>query len=208
MIKNIIFDFDGVILNSVPIKTDGFKKLFQDFPKEIVDKLIKYHIQNGGISRYLKIQYFFNELLNQNISETRVLAYANKYSEITKEELTDPKYLIDDSVSFIKNMHQKYNMHIASGADEKDLKYICEKLELTQYFLSIHGSPLQKSEIVKNILEFHTYNKEETILIGDSINDYEAASQNQIKFYGYNNLELKHKCNYLIQLRDIDVEKI
>lgn len=197
MIKNIIFDFDGVILDSVPTKTEGYKKLFQDFPSEVVDKLLEYHIQNGGISRYKKIKYFFNELLNQDISEDEILNYANRYSEITKEELTNPKYIIDDAVNFIKQNHKKYNMHIASGADENDLKYICDKLDLTRYFLSINGSPATKSEIVKDILEFNNYKKEETILIGDSVNDYEAANLNGIKFYGYNNPLLQNKYRYL-----------
>jgi len=32
-------------------------------------------------------------------------------------------------------------------------------------------------------------------LIGDSINDYKAADVNGIKFYGFNNVEIKNKCN-------------
>lgn len=204
MIKNIIFDFDGVILDSVPIKTEGFKKLFQNFPNEKVYKLIEYHIQNGGISRYKKIKYFFNELLNKNISEDEILKYAEKYSFITKKELTNPKYLIEDTVNFIKLNYREYNMHIASGADEMDLKYICNMLNLTKYFLSINGSPTVKSEIIKNILELNTYNKDETILIGDSINDYEAAKENIIEFYGYNNLYLKIHFKYLLSFKEFN----
>lgn len=204
-VKNIIFDFDGVILDSVPIKTEGFKKLFQEFPSELVDKLIAYHIQNGGISRYKKIKYFFNELLHQDISEDELSNYANRYSIITKEELTNPKYIIDDSVEFIKQNYQNYNMHIASGADENDLKYICDKLDLTMYFLSINGSPTKKDEIVNNILEFNNYKNEETILIGDSINDYEAAKGNSIEFYGYNNQVLQTKVKYLNKVGELKV---
>ncbi len=166
-------------------------KLFQDFQIELVDKLIEHHIQNGGISRYKKIKYFFNEILNQEISEDEILSYASKYSEITKEELTNSKYIIDDTISFIKQNYKKYNMHIASGADEKDLKYICDRLDLTKYFISISGSPIIKSEIVKKILLTNQYKNEETILIGDSINDYDAAEENKIQFYGYNNYNLK-----------------
>ncbi len=203
MIKNIIFDFDGVILDSVPTKTEGFKKLFENFPNEVVDKLIEYHIQNGGISRYKKIKYFFNELLHQDISEDEVLNYANRYSIITKEELTNPKYIIEDAINFIKQNHKKYNMHIASGADESDLHYICEKLDLSQYFHSIHGSPIIKSDIVKTILEFNNYKNEETILIGDSINDYEAAKENAVEFYGYNNQKFKNSSKYLTSFEKV-----
>ena len=123
MIKNIIFDFDGVILDSVPIKTEGFKKLFEKFPINKVEKLIKYHKINGGKSRYIKIKYFFNELLNENISNDEVLEYSKQYSQITKEELSNSKYIIEETIHFIKNNYGKYKMHIASGADESIAPY-------------------------------------------------------------------------------------
>lgn len=205
MIKNIIFDFDGVILNSVPTKTEGFRKLFQNFSTDAVNKLVLYHELNGGKSRYVKIKYFFNELLHKDISEQEILEYANKYSEITKEELANPKYIIEDTLNFIRRNHGKYKMHIASGADEEDLKYICEELDLIKYFLSINGSPVIKSKLVKNILEFNNYMAEETILIGDSINDYQAANENKIEFYGFNNIKLNKLTNYIQNFKDFNI---
>ena len=194
-IKNIIFDFDGVILDSVPLKTEAFRKLFNSYPKDKVEKLIEYHMKNGGISRFVKIKHFFENILNEHISDTEIKNYADRYSQLTKEELTNSKYIINDAVDFIKQNHKKYNMHIASGADKNDLRYICEKLELTQYFLTINGSPNKKREIVKNILDLNNYKKDETILIGDSVNDYEAANENGIEFYGYNNVDLNTNNN-------------
>lgn len=197
MIKNIIFDFDGVILDSVPIKTEAYRKLFDGFPDDYVNQFVIYHELNGGISRYKKVQYFFEEFLNKKISENEILKYANKYSELTKEELSKSKYLIQDTLNFIQKNHQNYNMHVASGADENDLKHICEQLDLSKYFISIHGSPTIKSDLVKNILDLHAYQKDETVLIGDSVNDFDAADVNGIEFYGYNNLFLEKKHKYL-----------
>jgi HAD superfamily hydrolase (TIGR01549 family) len=205
LIKNIIFDFDGVILDSVPTKTEGFKKLFQNFSTDEVNKLVLYHELNGGKSRYVKIKYFFNELLHKDISEQEILEYANKYSEITKEELTNPKYIIEDTLNFIKRNYKKYEMHIASGADEEDLKYICEKLDLTKYFLSINGSPKIKSEIVKDILLDNRYDINETILIGDSVNDFDSAKDNGIDFFAYNNQKLKSHYKYIDKLKDFQI---
>lgn len=204
MIKNIIFDFDGVILDSVPTKTEAFKKLFENYPEVKVKQLIKYHIENGGISRFVKIKYFFEDLLGENISDAEIQKYADIYSQLTKEELTNSKYIIDDAVDFIKQNYKKYNMHIASGADENDLKYICEKLDLRQYFLTINGSPTKKNKIVKDILDINDYYKKETILIGDSINDYEAANYNGIEFYGYNNEELK-ECKCINEFKELAI---
>ena len=197
MIKNIIFDFDGVILDSVPVKTEAFRKLFNEYPKEVVDKFIEFHLENGGVSRYEKIKYFFEELLHSSIDSENILQFANKYSVLTKEELANKKYLLKDSVEFIKKSHKKYNMHIASGADENDLRYICDKLDLTQYFLSMNGSPAKKSEIIKSVLISNSYKKYETIMIGDSITDYQAAKENGIEFYGYNNIHLEADHHYI-----------
>jgi HAD superfamily hydrolase (TIGR01549 family) len=207
MIKNIIFDFDGVILNSVPTKTEAFRKLFETFSREEVQKLLDYHIENGGVSRYLKIKYFFEKILHQVISEEEIQSYAHRYSELTKEELINPKYLIEDAVNFIQQNSQKYNMHIASGADEQDLQYICKKLDLRKYFLSISGSPIKKADIVSKILSDNKYIQQETILIGDSINDHEAAHLNGIKFYGYNNERLEYKFDYIKTFRELSLEK-
>lgn len=197
MIKNIIFDFDGVILDSIPVKTEAFQKLFEEFSSDKVNLLIDYHLLNGGKSRYLKIKYFFNTILNKDITDEEILKYADKYSLLTKEELSKGKYIILDTLEFIKQNYKRYNMHIASGADEKDLKFICNSLNLNQYFLSISGSPKIKNEIVKDILILNDYDIKETILIGDSVNDYEAARTNNIDFFAFNNKLLKQDHKYI-----------
>ena len=60
--KTIIFDCDGVILNSNKLKTEAFKETLSNYKKELVDEFISYHESNGGISRYEKIRYFVEEL--------------------------------------------------------------------------------------------------------------------------------------------------
>lgn len=190
MIKNILFDFDGVILDSMPVRDYGFRKIFESFDESLVEKLIAYHNLNGGLSRYVKIKYFYEELLNENITEEKVMELAEKFSKIMKSELTKKKYLIKQTVNFLEKDSSKYNLHIVSGSDGNELRFLCNELDLKKYFLSIDGSPTPKNALVENVLNLNNYNKNETILIGDSINDYEAAKINNIDFYGYNNKNL------------------
>lgn len=187
MIKNILFDFDGVILNSMPIRDYGFKKIFKDYDDDLVNKFLEYHNQNGGLSRYVKIKYFYNNLLKQEILEEKVINYAENFSIIMKKELVDKKYLIADTLKFIEHNCKKYNLHIVSGSDEKELQYLCKELEIDIFFQSIIGSPKNKKMLVRDVIETNKYLKSETILIGDSINDYESAKENNIDFYGFNN---------------------
>ena len=206
-IKNFFFDFDGVILDSIPIKTKAFRELFSEFPKNIVDEFIEYHLQNGGVSRYEKIRYFYEKLLKKDILDYEILDYANIYSRSTKEELADPKYLIDDSLNFIKDNYKKCNLHIVSGADEQDLRYICNRLDISKYFITIDGSPTKKRELIQIVLNTRKYKKKETCLIGDSINDFESAKYNGILFLGYNNTKLKYMDEYIDTFDEFDWSK-
>lgn len=193
MIKNILWDFDGVIIDSMAIREYGFREIFKNFDKQSVDKLIQYHNNNGGLSRFHKIEYFFSNILKQNITQNEILQYADKFTTIMRQELINPKHLIIETVKFIKNNYKNYNFHIVSGSENNELNYLCKKLNLSQYFISIHGSPTPKNNLVSTIITDYNYSLNETILIGDSINDYEAAKINNIDFYGYNNKSLENK---------------
>jgi phosphoglycolate phosphatase-like HAD superfamily hydrolase len=207
VIKNILWDFDGVILDSMPIRDYGFRRIFEYYSEDNIEKLISYHRDNGGLSRFHKIKYFYNEILKKDIDEEIIERYAQNFTIIMKNQLVDKKYLIQDSVNFIKLNYNQFNFHIVSGSEHNELNYLCEKLELEKYFLSINGSPTPKNDLVKNLLEKENYKKTETILIGDSVNDYEAAKINNIKFYGFNNLELRELDSY-IENYNIFLEKI
>ena len=190
MIRNILFDFDGVILDSMPIRDHGFKEIFKDFDDDLVNKLLEYHNQNGGLSRYVKIKYFYNKLLKQEISEDKIINYADNFSKIMKIKLVDKRYLIADTLKFIKESYKKYNLHIVSGSDEKELQYLCKELGIDSFFQSVNGSPTHKNILVENVLATNRYIESETILIGDSVNDYDAATENNLVFYGFNNPNL------------------
>lgn len=193
MFKTILWDFDGVIIDSMHIRNFGFKKVFEGFPASEVEKLLEYHLENGGLSRYNKIRYFFENIRNEEISEEKIREYANTFSEIMRSELVNSDNIIEDSISFIKKSYQKYKFHIVSGSDQNELRFLCKELGIDQYFVSIHGSPVPKIELVSHLLNQYGYNSGETCLIGDSINDYEASIANNIHFIGYNNRSLIDK---------------
>jgi HAD superfamily hydrolase (TIGR01549 family) len=119
-----------------------------------------------------------------------------------KRELVDKSYLIADTLKFIKENYKKYNLHIVSGSDEKELKYLCKELGIDSFFQSVNGSPTHKNKLVEGVLTINKYIESETILIGDSINDYDAAKENNLDFYGFNNPNLinvskKYLDNYM-----------
>lgn len=191
-LKNILWDFDGVILDSMPIRNKGFELVLSKYPKEQVNQLMEFHLKNGGLSRYVKFRYFFEEIRQESVNNNTIQELANQFSSIMLKELLNPNLLIQDTISFIKKECKNYNMHIVSGSDGIELKHLCKGLSIADYFLSIDGSPTPKIQLVKAILNQNEYKKTEVVLIGDSLNDYNAASENKISFMGYNNLELSN----------------
>jgi len=197
--KVILWDFDGVIMDSMPIRSNGFGAVLKDYPEEQVKQLMDFHNLNGGLSRYVKFRYFFEKIRGESISEESVQELANSFSDIMLKSLINEDLLIRNSVSFIEDNSEKYEMHIVSGSDGVELNKICEALDLSRYFKTINGSPTPKIELVRKIINNYGYNESTVVLIGDSRNDYDASMENNIDFIGYRNPSLKKypKSNYI-----------
>ena len=104
--KSLIFDCDGVILNSNKIKTDGFKYVSQSYGKNLSDELINFHIKNGGVSRYEKFEYFIDKILevkeNKNSRELLLKKFLSEYSYFTE------KNLLNSEIAYgIKDLRKK-----------------------------------------------------------------------------------------------------
>jgi len=144
--------------------------------------------------------------LHQEISDAEVDVFARRYSEIMKAHLTDPGVIIEESLAFIRRMRGKQPMHVVSGSEEQELRYLCEQLGLDAYFDSVHGSPTPKNELVAALMRRHGYRSDAVCLIGDSVNDYDAAAASHIRFYGYNNPKLRHLGDgYIESFADFDL---
>ncbi|MDD7987178.1 HAD hydrolase-like protein [Lentisphaera marina] len=191
MIKNIIFDWDGVILDSNSVKDRAFEYVLRHYDAGKVAELVAYHQANGGISRFIKFRMFFEEMLGETISSEQVEDLSQQFSAYALRELVDPKLQIHESIKWVKENYKNYNFHVASGSEESELKRVAEAQQLSSYFQSFHGSPTAKPILVEDILSSNDYLASETILIGDSINDYRAAEANSVAFCAYNRSTLK-----------------
>ena len=63
--KSFVFDCDGVLLNSNSLKTNAFYKSVLKWGSSPANELVKYHVQNGGISRYQKFNYFIDFIVTK-----------------------------------------------------------------------------------------------------------------------------------------------
>jgi len=183
MIKAILFDFDGVIAESVDVKTKAFAKLFEDYGPEIVEKVVAHHLANGGVSRFEKILYYHREYVGKPISEAELEQWCGRFSDLVLDAVVSSPY-VPGALELLDSCHKKYSCFIITGTPQEEMEEILSLRGLEKYFLEIHGSPRTKTDIVKGIISAHTLQPDEIMYIGDAMTDYEAAKGEGIRFIG------------------------
>ena len=186
-IKGIIYDFDGVICDSVNVKTDAFAELYKPYGKEIQAKVIQYHLLHGGISRFEKIRYYHNEYLGIDINNDEVLEISKKFSLLVKDKVIQSNYILG-AYDFVEKYSNIYSQFVCTGTPENEIEEIVEKRGLGSFFNGIYGSPKSKIEIIKEILVQTGIDETEMLYFGDALTDYNAAKAFKIPFIGILNV--------------------
>ncbi|MFH2011556.1 MAG: HAD family hydrolase [Pseudomonadota bacterium] len=180
MIKAVIFDFDGVIIESAQLKTEAFKNLFSRWPDK-VEEIVLYHLKNMGISRYVKFRYYFENILQKPYNEEIEAELGRQFSKIVLSGVKEAPF-VDGALDFLEKKYREYMLFIASGTPGDELDEIMTHRGIKKYFKEIFGTPSTKTEIVTNIMEKYGLQKTETVFVGDAESDKKAARDSGIPF--------------------------
>ena len=181
--KSLIFDCDGVILNSNKIKTNCFRKIFENYSKEATDEFIIYHESNGGISRYIKIRYFLEQILPKYSDKSFLEDFETLlklYGVHCTNALRDAQ--VAERINELRLHTKKQKWFVVSGSDQGELRGIFKYKNIDTFFDGgIFGSPDIKTQILKREI------KNKSIMLpglffGDSWLDHVAAKENKLDF--------------------------
>jgi len=173
-INTVIFDCDGVLFDSNLTKTKCFEEVLKNESAETIKLFIKYHCENGGVSRHQKFIWFYRDILQVN----NWLNLSEKAAERFGRLVNDAFNYIDIIPGTIKLLDDLQlsgiDCHVISGGDEIEVKMLLKKKKIDRYFQQILGSPKTKNEHLKKLTSDGVL-KQKVIFIGDALTDLVAA---------------------------------
>lgn len=176
----IIFDCDGVLIDSNMLKCRAFGKSVEEYPNDIVDGFVDHCKKNFGISRYVKFEEFFKYFANEPFDEKKYHLFLKRYGKLCEDLYSAADFTpgVENLLYLLRKLNKK--LYVASGSDEVELNEVLKKRDLHRYFQAIYGSPKQKAECVSVILKKNPGLK--AVFIGDALSDLNAAQKHGLDF--------------------------
>ena len=180
----IVFDFDGVIVDSNEVRMNGFIRLYQNRYPWAIDEFRRYLRLNSGLSRYKKIEYFYKNILRIEPELIILTKDAEDYSSIVTSDVIKAPF-IDGSIDFIKKNINRFEYAMISSSNQLELIKICMSRDIDKYFTEILGSPIEKNKNIERFIRNKNAIKSEIVYVGDTKYDEIAALNSGISFIGF-----------------------
>lgn len=182
-VNTLFLDFDGVLVESVEIKSKAFRDLYADQPKDILTQIMDYHGAHDGISRVVKLRHCHEHFLGIPLSQKDLDALVHRYAQRVEDAVVEAPW-VPGAEEFLQVHHHRCNLFVVSGTPENEIKRIATRRGMMTWLTSVHGSPTPKAEIVRALLAEHGLHAQNCIFIGDAMADWQAASETGVAFIG------------------------
>jgi phosphoglycolate phosphatase len=178
-LRSLIFDFDGVILDSNALKTQAFREIFGRFPAH-ADAMMAYHEQYVSQSRYAKFGHLA-ERLGRPDDEAFVNELAREFAALLRDRL-DVCPLVPGARALLDQAAAHVQMYLASVTPEPELLRLLEVHDLHRYFKRIFGCPPWTKPAAVGAIVAELGGADGVALIGDSAGDQRAAAAHGVEF--------------------------
>jgi HAD superfamily hydrolase (TIGR01549 family) len=177
------FDFDGVLADSVEVKTRAFARLFEPFGPEVKDRVVDHHRRHSGVTRVDKFRHYYQEFLHQPLSDEELAELCRRFARLVVEEVVAAPE-IPGAEAFLRRFVEKLPLFVVSAAPEVELAEIVRARGWSRYFREVRGAPRSKRENLAMLLHKNALAAERCLFFGDAEADYLAAQACGLRFLG------------------------
>ena len=178
---SILFDFDGVILDSARLKTEAFVHCYAGAPEDRLREIVAYQERHGGIGRREKFAHFERTLFGRSGDAATVDELCARFARHVDTAMLEAPF-IPGALEALRALSDRMPLHLVSGMPEIELRQVVEKRGLAPFFASIDGSPTTKLTAFRRILDERRTAPTHALAIGDSLTEYDAACALGIPF--------------------------
>ncbi len=176
---HILFDCDGVILDSNAVKTEAFRRVAEPFGAECAKALVDYHLVNGGISRYRKFEWFAQRVGVRVDVASWIDSRCEAFGEYVVKSLMQAP--MRDLASLRKALPPS-RWYVVSGSAQDELRDVFQRRDLARFFDGgIYGSPRDKDQILSELAATGDL-AGPGLFLGDSRYDCEVALRHGLDF--------------------------
>lgn len=179
----ILFDFDGVIVDSARLKTEAYGKIYAGEDSAKVSRAMRHQQKHGGVTRRATLTLFERDFFGRSGDAESVEKLAQHYRDIVFDPVVACPF-IAGAQTLLNRALGRTDMYLISGTPHEELLEIVRARNLGRYFKRIYGAPTGKPDAFKTILDSGRYKPEQTLAIGDSMTECDAAAGLGIPFLG------------------------
>lgn len=175
-LRAIVFDFDGVILESAEVKTEAFAELYKDHGPDVVARVREHHLANMGVSRFKKFEWIAENILGAALTSEHSSLLGSRFTELVLQKVLASPF-VPGADAAVEQLATTHPLFVASGTPDAELKMIVERRKLTRWFREVHGTPREKPAILRDLMGRHQLTAAEILFVGDGLSDHKAATE-------------------------------
>lgn len=175
----VFWDFDGVIKDSVDVKTSAFGELFLPHGVELAKRVREHNERNGG-SRFDKVPLYLG-WAGVPTSQSVVEAYCRQFSDLVLQRVIDAPW-VPGAREYLKQHCEQQYFVLLTATPQQEIEHILDRLGIAGYFREVYGAPTSKSGAIAEVIGGRKLDREGALMIGDTESDLLAARDNGIAF--------------------------
>lgn len=181
--KAFFFDFDGVLVDSVEVKTQAFAQLFDPYGTDIRDKVVAHHRNHGGMTRGEKFRHYYKYFLQTSIDDQEIVRLSKIFSGLVIEKIISAP-AVPGAEDFLQSCQGGVWCFVISGTPFDELREIVDRRGWLKYFAELCGAPVTKRDHLRILLKRYALSPKSCLFFGDALSDYDAAMKSGVPFIG------------------------
>lgn len=184
MIRCVVFDFDGTLVDSNHIKHQCFIEIASEFDSgtSLMEAILR---REDAGDRY----WVFEEFISAQSVKVDAMKLADRFTQICAKRIAEAPEIAGAGSALARLCEEGKFLYVNSATPIEPLAKLIRLRRMEHWFNGIYGTPSGKSENLEAIMAECGAQTNEVLMVGDNETDRVAAEKIHCHFVGVRNSE-------------------